>query len=622
MSVVLKVDNVSKSIGDLLLFVDISFVINSGSKVAIIAKNGTGKTTLLNIIAGKDSADSGTIFFDSDMNTSYLQQEPDLNDKHTVFREVFNSSDEVIRAISEYENAIAPGNQKHLDKAIALMDQHNAWNHEIQVKQILTQLKITDLNQKIQELSGGQRKRVALAQVLINEPDFLILDEPTNHLDVEMIEWLEEYLKKTGCTLLMVTHDRYFLDRICDEIIEIDNNQLYNYKGNYSYFLQKRIERIENEQAVVDKARNLLRKETDWMRRMPQARATKAKSRIDAYYELKEVASSVPVGTGMKIHIEASRMGKKIIEADNLSFAWNGKYYIQNFTYNFVKNEKIGIVGKNGTGKSTLLDLLTGSLMAESGTIEYGETVVFGYVKQEGIAFDENQKVIDIARSIAETVKLGNGNIITVSQFLTQFLFPPNVQQNYVSKLSGGEKRRLYLLTVLMKSPNFLILDEPTNDLDIMSLVILEAYLRDFNGCVLVVSHDRFFMDEIVDHLFVFEGDSIIRDFPGNYSQYREFLDKKTSKEKDLKKTNPPKEKTKPEKTTDVKKLSFKEKQEYEKLVKEIEHLESEKAMLETQLSSGNLNHKELTEKSVRVGQIIQEINKKTDRWMELEERI
>ncbi len=622
MGVILQVDHLSKSIGNLQLFTDISFVINESDKVAIVAKNGTGKTTLLNIIAAKDSSDSGDIFIDKDLKTSYLQQEPELNSHHTVFAEVFNSSNEVIKAISEYEKALESGNQKKLDKAIVMMDHHKAWNHEITVKQILTQLKITELNQQIDTLSGGQRKRVALAQVLINEPEFLMLDEPTNHLDIDMIEWLEDYLKKAGCTLLMVTHDRYFLDRVCNVIIEIDNNQLYNYKGNYSYFLQKRIERIENEQAVVDKARNQLRKETEWMRRMPKARATKAKSRTDAYYDLKEVASSVPKGNAMKIHIQASRMGKKIIEATNLSFAWNGKYYIQNFTYNFSKNEKIGIVGKNGTGKSTLLDLLIGNLSTETGAIEYGETLVFGYVRQEGIEFDENQKVIDVARSIAETVKLGNGNVIGVSQFLAQFLFPPNVQHNYVSKLSGGEKRRLYLLTVLMKSPNFLILDEPTNDLDIMSLGILESYLRDFNGCVLVVSHDRYFMDEIVDHLFVFEGDCIIRDFPGNYSQYREFMDKKSNQEKDANKTIAPKEKIKKEKLVDTKKLTFKEKQEYELLVKEIEHLELEKTELESLLSSGKLGHEELAEKSIRIGVIIDKINKKTDRWMELEERI
>ena len=622
MGVILQIDNVSKSIGDLILFSEISFSINDGEKVAIIAKNGSGKTTLLNIIAGKDSADSGTIFINKASKLSYLQQEPQLDNKHSVFEEVFNSSDEIIKTISYYEQAIESGDQKSIDKAIVRMDQYKAWNHEIVVKQILTQLKITDLDQKIAYLSGGQKKRVALAQVLINEPDFLILDEPTNHLDVEMIEWLEEYLKKAGGTLLMVTHDRYFLENVCDEIIEMDNNRIYTYKGNYSRFLEKRTERIENEQTAIDKAKNLLRKESDWMRRMPQARATKAKSRIDAYYELKEIASSQTTDPGMKINIQSSRMGKKIIEADNLFFSWNDIPYIKNFTYNFVRNEKIGIVGKNGTGKSTLLDLLTGSLKPESGTLEHGETVIFGYVTQGGIEFDENEKVIDVARSIAETVRLGNGNIVNVSQFLTQFLFPPNVQHNYVSKLSGGEKRRLYLLTILMKSPNFLILDEPTNDLDIMSLAVLETYLQDFKGCVLVVSHDRFFMDQIVDHLFVFEGNSVIRDFPGNYSQYREFLEKKKLKEKIVNKPTAPKKKVKTQETNEVKKLSFKEKQEYELLVKEIEDLESEKAALERSLSSGNLNHEELKEKSVRVGKIMEEIDKKTDRWIELEERM
>lgn len=620
MGIILQVDAASKSIGNLKLFSNISFVIDEGEKTAIIAKNGTGKTTLLNIIAGIDSADSGEIFLNKDKKTAYLRQEPDLNSQHTVFEEVFNSSGQVIRAISEYERAVESGSQKHLDKAIASMDHHKAWNHEVMVKQILTKLKITDLDQPIGKLSGGQKKRIALAQVLISEPEFLLLDEPTNHLDIEMIEWLEEYLKKAGCTLLMVTHDRYFLDRICSEIIELDNNQMFVYKGNYSYFLEKRAERLENEHATIDKARNLLRKETDWMRRMPKARSTKAKSRIDAFYNLKEVASGKTQDNAMQINIRASRMGKKIIEAHSLSFNWDGTYYIRDFSYNFSRKEKIGIIGKNGSGKSTLLDLLTGHLQPEKGTLEHGETLVFGYVRQEGILFDENQKVIEVARAIAETVKLGNGNVVNVSHFLTQFLFPPNVQHNYVSKLSGGEKRRLYLLTVLMKSPNFLILDEPTNDLDIMSLGVLEAYLQDFPGCVLIVSHDRFFMDQIVDHLFVFEGDTVIRDFPGNYSDYREFLERSSKTEKDTKKPKPLVQKSISEKQTN--KLSFKEKQEYDLLLKEIEKLELEKARLESLLSSGQLSHEELTEKSTRIGSIIYEINKKTDRWIELEERI
>jgi len=622
METILHVDNISKSIGSLELFSDVAFVINEGERVAIIAQNGTGKTTLLNIIAGIDTPDSGDVSISKNIRTAYLRQEPELNEGCTVFEEVFYSSDQVIRAISAYEKAMESGDRKKLDKAINRMEHLNAWDHEVRVRQILSRLQITDLDQKIGTLSGGQQKRVALAQVLINEPEFLILDEPTNHLDTDMIEWLEEYLQRTNCTMLMVTHDRFFLDRICSEILEIDRRRMYIYKGNFSRFLEKRAERIESEKASVDKARNLLRSETDWMRRMPKARGTKAKYRVDAYHDLKEKASVNSQGPSMKINVRASRMGKKIIEADSLSFSWDGTYYIRNFTCNLSKGEKIGIVGKNGTGKSTLLDLLTGKLQPERGRLEHGETVHFGYMRQEGIKFDENQKVIDVARSIAETVRLGNHNVIDVSQFLTHFLFPPAMQHQHVSKLSGGEKRRLYLLTILMKSPNFLILDEPTNDLDIMSLGILEDYLQHFPGCVMVVSHDRYFMDQIVDHLFVFEGNGIIRDFPGNYTQYRKYIGQTVQAEKNIQKTQTTKEKTKKQTPQAPEKLNFKEKKEYELLEKVIEALEAEKAMLETLLSAGTLGHEELKNHSIRIGQIIDEIDEKTDRWLELGERI
>ena len=622
MGIVLQVDNISRSIGDLLLFSDVSFVINDGEKFAIVAKNGAGKTTILNIVAGLDSADSGKIFINKNFRTAYLRQEPELNRGNTIFEEVFHSSDQVIKTIREYEQAIESGDQKKLDKAISSMDHLNAWDHELRVRQILSRLQIIDMHQKVGTLSGGQLKRVALAQVLISEPEFLILDEPTNHLDIDMIEWLEEYLQKSGCALLMVTHDRYFLDRICNVILEIDNGGIHTCRGNYSKFLDKRSERIESEKASVDKARNLLRKETDWMRRMPKARGTKAKYRVEAYKDLKKQASETTRDNGMKINIRASRMGKKIIEADNLSFNWDGTYYIRDFTYLFSRFEKIGIIGKNGTGKSTLLDLLTGKLQPERGSLEHGETVVFGHMRQEGIAFDENQKVIEVARSIAETVRLGNNNVVDVSQFLTHFLFPPGVQHQYVSKLSGGEKRRLYLLTILMKSPNFLILDEPTNDLDIMSLGILEDYLQNFPGCVMVVSHDRFFMDQIVDHLFIFEGEGIIRDFPGNYSQYREYTGQKVQVDKNVQNTQPTTEKPKHSKPEVTKKLTYKEKKEYELLEKAIEALEAENAMLEALLSTGNLSHEELKNHSIRIGHIIDEIDKKTERWLELGERI
>jgi ATP-binding cassette subfamily F protein uup len=619
---ILQLDHLYKSIGSLQLLSDISFVINEGEKFAIIAKNGTGKTTLLNIIAGLDNADSGEIFISKNVRTAYLRQEPELNNEDSVFGAVFHSSDQVIKAISAYETAMESGDRKKLDNAISRMDHLNAWDHELRVRQILSRLQIIHLDQKVGTLSGGQQKRVALAQVLISDPEFLILDEPTNHLDIDMIEWLEEYLKKAGCTLLMVTHDRYFLDRICNEILEIDNESIYTYRGNYSRFLEKRAERIENERATVDKARNLLRKETDWMRRMPKARGTKAKYRMDAYKDLKEQASGNKQDSGMKINIRASRMGKKIIETNNLSFSWDGTFYIRDFSYNFSRFEKIGVIGKNGTGKSTLLDLLTGKLIPERGWLEYGETIIFGYMRQEGLNFDESQKVIDVARSIAETVRLDINNVVDVSQFLTHFLFPPAVQHQLVSKLSGGEKRRLYLLTVLMKNPNFLILDEPTNDLDIMSLGILENYLQNFPGCVMVVSHDRFFMDQVVDHLFIFEGEGVIRDFPGNYSQYRKHIEQTVRLKKSSQINRNKTETVKLPRPGAAGKLSYKEKQEYDLLEKEIETLEAEKKRLEMLLSSGNLVHEELTTHSRRVGQIIEEINKKTDRWLELGERI
>lgn len=618
MSICLQLNGVSKSIGSLQLFSEVSFVIEKYGKTAIIAKNGTGKTTLLNIISGKDSVDKGDVYIDKDIVTGYLEQEPFLNMNHTVFEEVFNSGNSVIKAISKYEKALIENNTKLLDESLALMEHLKAWDHEVKVKNILTQLKIIDLNQRIELLSGGQKKRVALAQILIREPDFLILDEPTNHLDIEMIEWLEEYLKKSNSTLLLVTHDRYFLDRVCNEIVEIENGGSYTYKGNYSWYIDKRNERILAEQAGVEKARNLLRKETDWIRRMPQARATKAKYRIDAYYDLKEKASGRREAGSVNIGIHTSRMGKKIIEVKDLDFSWDKKSIVKDFSYNFIPFEKIGIIGKNGSGKTTFLDLLTGFIAPDSGTVEHGDTIVFGYVRQEGIQFDENKKVIDAAREFAETVKMVDGNTVSVSQFLTHFLFPPSVQYNFISKLSGGEKRRLYLLTVLMKNPNFLILDEPTNDLDIMTLSILEDYLADFPGCVIIVSHDRYFMDKIVDHLFIFDENGNIKDFPGNYLQYREYLENLPKEVK----SQPVKEKIIQPKVKASTKLSFKEKQEYELLEKEIDDLETEKSEIEKSLSSGTLGHDELLKKSHRISEIIELVDRKTIRWMELGEKI
>ena len=499
------------------------------------------------------------------------------------------------------------------------MDRLKAWDYEQQVKQILSSLKITNFSQKISELSGGQLKRVALANILISEPDLLILDEPTNHLDLEMVEWLENLLLRSKMTLLMVTHDRYFLDRVCNSIIELDQKQIYTYKGNYNYYLQKRQERIEVANAELEKANNLFRKELDWMRRMPQARATKAQARIDAFYDLKDKVTVRREKSDLSLDVKATYIGSKIFEAQYVSKSYGDLKILDNFYYNFSRYEKMGIVGKNGTGKSTFLKMLLGQVKPDSGTFDIGETVSFGYYSQEGLKFNEQMKVIDVIRDIAEEIHLGDGRKMSASQFLQHFLFAPEKQHNYVYKLSGGEKRRLYLCSVLMKSPNFLVLDEPTNDLDIVTLNILEEYLRNFKGCVIVVSHDRYFMDKVVDHLLFFEGNAVIRDFPGNYSDYRDWKEKHVDAvEKKEKKAEQP-QKVKP-KDTVKKKLSFKEQQEFIQLEKDIEKLELEKKELETKMNSGELTHDKLLECSNRYQQVSDLLDEKTMRWLELSE--
>jgi len=616
----LQVENLKKSFGDLLLFEDIGFTIEKDQKVALIAKNGTGKTTLFNIITGKDSPDSGKIIYRNDIRFGFLEQNPPLNTKNTILNEVLHSSNNVKEAIIQYEKAINTHDKNSLSKATEQMDLLGAWDYEVKVKQILTKLKIDKYDQLISTLSGGEKKRVALASVLIEEPDLLLLDEPTNHLDLDMIEWLENYLKNTHSTLLMVTHDRYFLDRVCNEIIEMDNSKIYSYKGNYSYFLEKREERINNEESLVERAKNILRKEEDWMRRMPKARTHKAKFRIDNFYQLKDVASQGRNDEQMQINVQASRLGKKILEIEKLSKKFENKPILNNFSYKFTRGEKIGIVGDNGTGKSTFLNLITQSITPDTGTIDVGQTIVYGYYKQEGIQFTENQRVIDVVQEIAEVVSLGGGREMGVKEFLNYFLFPFDMHYTQVSKLSGGEKRRLYLVMVLMRKPNFLILDEPTNDLDIMTLGVLEDYLTTFDGCVLVVSHDRFFMDQVVDHIFIFQGDGNVKDFPGNYSQYREWtlkLEKAQIKESVA---STKKEVVKTDKTKT--KLSFNEKREYDLLEKEIADLESEKTNLENEINSGNLKTEDLIKKSKRIAEIIQLLDTKTDRWIELSEFI
>jgi len=614
-----QVDSISKAYGDLQLFEDISLSISKDQKVALVAKNGTGKTTLLKIISGTEEADKGEITLKNDIQTAHLPQEPRIPNDITILEYVFRSSDKVSRAVRMYEKALSSGNEKELSKAIEVMDQTKAWDYDVKAKQILSKLKITGFNKNADQLSGGERKRVALASALIHEPDFLILDEPTNHLDLTMVEWLEEYLRKTRLTLFMVTHDRYFLDRVCNEIIEIDNSTVYRYDGNYSYFLRKREERIREQEARAEKAKNQLRKEEDWVKRAPKARGTKAKYRVDNYYKLKEEASQKQNEDELKVDFEAQRLGKKIIHLKNIYKEIEDKPLIRDFSYTFSRFEKVGIVGPNGCGKTTLLNILAGSANPDSGYVETGETIKIGFYQQQGIQFDEDQRVIDIVKEVADVVKLGDGRVFTAKQFLLYFLFDSKKHYMKVEKLSGGEKRRLYLLTVLMKQPNFLLLDEPTNDLDIMTLNVLEQYLSDFNGCVVIVSHDRFFMDQIVDHTFVFQGNGKIKDFPGNYSQYREQI--RAAYDKNTQQGKIHKAKTQSKKNKE-KSVSYKEKMEYKQIEQEISNLEAEKESIEQEVSSGKLSNEELVEKSNKIGELMKKIDQKTERWMELSEKM
>ena len=585
----LDVQHLSKSFGSLLLFEDISFSVAEGQRVGLIAKNGTGKSTLFSILTGREGYDAGDIVYRRDIRVAMLDQSP------------------------------------HFDPAESVLDA--CFNHEgdpekvLKAKQILTKLKIRDLEQPMGQLSGGQQKRVALANVLITEPDFLILDEPTNHLDLEMIEWLEGFLARGNKTLLMVTHDRFFLDRVCSVILELDDRTIYTYRGNYAYYLEKRQERIDNRRAEIARANNLYRTELDWMRRMPQARGHKAKYREDAFYELERVAKQRIEERQVRLKSKAVYIGSKIFECQYVSKAFGDHVIRRDFYYNFSRFEKMGIVGNNGTGKSTFIKMLLGQVPVDSGRFDIGDTVTFGYFSQEGLQFDENQKVIDVVKDIAEYIDMGGGKHFTASQLLQYFLFTPEQQHNYVYKLSGGERRKLYLCTVLMRNPNFLVLDEPTNDLDIVTLQILEEYLQDFAGCVIVVSHDRYFMDKIVDHLLVFEGDGRINDFPGNYTQYRQWqaLQPKESVEKNKKPIKPIKP-IKPNSPSDRRRMSYKEKLEFERLTKEIESLETEQKQLEEALCSGTLPIDELTEKSKRLPALKDELDEKSLRWLELSE--
>ncbi|MEG1643320.1 MAG: ABC-F family ATP-binding cassette domain-containing protein [Bacteroidales bacterium] len=621
----LQIDKLTKSFGDLVLFEDITFGISQGQKIGLIAKNGSGKTTLLNIISGKEDYDSGNVIFRSGLRVGYLEQSPSYPEELTVLQACFYSQNETVSLIAEYEDAMEKGDHSNLESILSRMDELKAWDYEQKAKQILGELKIRNFDQKIKELSGGQLKRVALANVLITDPELIILDEPTNHLDLEMTEWLEDYLSRANISILMVTHDRYFLDHVCNDVIEIDNKQIYSYKGNYSYYLEKRQERVEANNAELDRTNNLLRKELDWMRRQPQARAGKAKYRINSFYELEKKARQQRDNGTVTLDVKASYIGSKIFEAVNVSKRFDTLKITEDFNYTFARYDKMGIVGNNGTGKSTFIKMLIGKSSPDSGHFDVGETVRFGYYSQDGLRFNEQMKVIDVVQDIAEYIDLGNGQKMGVSQFLNYFLFTPDKQHSYVYKLSGGEKRRLYLCTVLMRSPNFLVLDEPTNDLDIVTLNVLEEYLSNFKGCVIVVSHDRYFMDKVVDHVLVFRGNADIRDFPGNYTQYREWKETQEQIEKDEEATHRVRQTQVSAKTVvtvadQKKKMTFKERKEYETLEPKIQALEVEKSELETAMSTGMLSSEELLSKSERISRVIEEIDEKSMRWLELSE--
>lgn len=614
----LSVENISKSFGERTLFENLSFGINKDQKIAFVAKNGTGKTSILKIITGEDTPDTGQVVIRKEIKMAFLSQEPNLNPELTIEESIFASDNEVLKVIEQYEKALEnPEEEEAYQKAFERMDLHNAWDFETQYKQILFKLKLEDLKLKVNSLSGGQKKRLALAIILISKPDLLILDEPTNHLDLEMIEWLENYFAKENMTLFMVTHDRFFLERVCNEIIELENGKLYQYKGNYSYYLTKKEERIAAENASIDKAKNLYVKELDWMRRQPKARTTKSKSRQDDFYVIQEKAHSRRKEHQVELEINMERMGSKVVELHNVSKKFKDKTILDNFSYNFKRGERIGIIGKNGTGKSTFLNLLTQTLPVDGGKVVVGETIKIGYYTQSGINPKPEQKVIDVIKEFGEYIPLAKGRTISAAQLLERFLFDRKKQYDFVEKLSGGELKRLYLCTVLIQNPNFLILDEPTNDLDIVTLNVLESFLLDYPGCLLVVSHDRYFMDKIVDHLFVFRGEGEIEDFPGNYSDFRIYEDSAEPNKEELKPVGDNIKKA--WKQNNVKAgLTFNEQKEFQKIEKDIKDLEKQKEDIEKQFSDASIPDADIAKKADELQKVLHGIEEKTERWFEL----
>lgn len=615
----LSVENISKSFGERILFQNISFGINAGQKIGFVAKNGTGKTSLLNMLSGLDHPDTGNIIYRKGLKVAFLSQEPNLDPKQSVEETIFLADNPILKVIENYEKAIEnPNDSEAYQNAFDQMDAHNAWDFETRYKQILSKLKLDDLSQKVASLSGGQKKRLALANALLTQPDLLVMDEPTNHLDLEMIEWLEALFAKENFTLFMVTHDRYFLERVCNEIVELDEGNLYSYKGNYSYYLEKREARIETQTTETGKAKQLYKKELEWMRRQPKARTTKSKSRIDDFQDIKNRAHQRRNDHEVQLELNMERLGTKVVELHNISKSFGEKELFNKFEYNFIQGERIGIIGKNGTGKSTFLNILTGGMKPDAGKVVIGDTVKFGYYTQKGINIKEGQKVIDVIKEFGDYIPLKKGKQISAGQLLERFLFDRKRQYDFVEKLSGGERKRLYLCTVLIKNPNFLILDEPTNDLDIVTLNVLESFLMDFPGCLLVVSHDRYFMDKIVDHLFVFRGEGEIEDFPGNYSDFRIYEDS-TPKEKVVEEVKP---KNDWKANNDKAKLSYNEQKEYSKLEKEIAKLEKERETLQNKFATENWDGDEIDKQSIKLQEIIDKIDAKTERYFELMEKL